>query len=156
MKEISTDDTCEHCYPDCTTTKYKSTISSAPFKTCDRTNLGVSPLCDVSSTDEKNPLTMNPPMWEYAVQNEYEKFNGGEIPGFIKNRSGVFSNIRKYVSIDRDVENLVLRAQREKSLTYDALKEDITMVNFYFDEANIIQYATFQRMTIIDFISSVI
>ena len=152
MKHISADDICKHCFPDCTTTKYESIITSAPIKTCDRTNLGVSPLCDLTATDEG--LMINPPIWKNAVKTEYETFNGGDPPDFVKNRTGVFSNIRKYVSIDQDVDNLVFRAQREKNLTYDALKEDITMVNFYFDEANIIQYSTFKRMTVIDFISS--
>ena len=150
FKEVS-DDQCSQCLPDCTTTKYKTTISSAPFRGCDHTNIGVSPLCDLSTG--KN-MMMNPPIWKAALTNEYETYNGFELPDFIKNQKGVLSNIRSYVS-KKDVKDLVFRAQREKALTYDALEQDITSVNFYFAESNIIQFTTFQRMTVIDFISSV-
>ena len=115
------------------------------------TNIGVSPLCDLSTG--KN-MMMNPPIWKAALTNEYETYNGFELPDFIKNQKGVLSNIRSYVS-KKDVKDLVFRAQREKALTYDALEQDITSVNFYFAESNIIQFTTFQRMTVIDFISSV-
>ena len=152
LKAIS-DDECSGCLPDCISTKYKTTLSSAPLKHCDQTNLGVSPLCDLS-TD--NNLMMNPPMWRDAVEKEYLKFNGDDgLPDFIINKTGVKSNVRRYVALNRDVKNLVLRNQRETHLTYNALEEDITIVNFYFDESNIIQYNTFLRMTAIDFISSV-
>ena len=98
---------------------------------------------------------INPPIWKNAIEGEYEKFNDGNLPEFIENQQGVLSNIRKYVPSEADVKNLVLRAHREKKLTYNALEEDITIVNFYFDESDVIQYTTFQRMTVIDFISSV-
>ena len=154
MKELS-DDKCSECLPDCTTTKYQTTITSAPFKECDRTNLGISPLCDIS-TEENENIMMNPPMWRNTVEREYSKFNGEEeLPDFIRNQAGIESNVRQYVQDEKDIENLVLRGQREKELSYDALEEDITIVNFFFDEPNIIQYTTFLRMTGIDFISSV-
>ena len=152
MKEVS-EDQCKDCLPDCRSTKYKTSISSAPFKDCDRTNLGISSLCNLNTDSEH--MMINPPIWKNAIQGEYEKFNNGSLPNFIKNQPGVLSNIRKYVPSEEDVKNLVLRAHREKKLTYNALEEDITIVNFYFDESDVIQYTTFQRMTVIDFISSV-
>ena len=154
LKQIS-DEECSDCLPDCTTTKYKTKISSAPFKGCDHTNLGVSPLCDLSTKGDENTM-MNPPMWKDTVEREYSKFNGeGRLPDFILNQTGVSSNIRRYFQDDKDIENLVFRYQRQKEMSYDALEEDITIVNFFFDEPNIIQYTTFLRMTGIDFISSV-
>ena len=152
LKRVS-DNQCSDCLPDCTTTKYETTSSSAPLKGCDEKNLGVSPLCDLST---KGNLMMNPPMWRDAVEKEYLKFNGDHgVPDFVKNEKSLKSNIRRYVTQDRDVKNLVFRNRREHKLTYNALEEDITIVNFYFDESNIIQYTTFLRMTPIDFISSV-
>ena len=151
FKEVS-DDECSQCLPDCTTTKYKTTISSAPFRGCDHTNIGVSPLCDLNTNTQN--MMMNPPIWKHALTNEYETYNGFDLPDFVKNQKGVLSNIRRYVST-KEVKDLVFRAQREKALTYDALEQDITSVNFYFAESNIIQFTTFQRMTVIDFISSV-
>ena len=152
LKEVS-DDQCSECLPDCRRTKYKTSITAAPFKECDRTNLGISSLCSLN-TDTAH-MMINPPIWKNAIQGEYKKFNNGSLPTFIENQQGVFSNIRNYSSSDEELRNLVFRAQREKKLTYNALEEDITVVNFYFDESDVIQYTTFQRMTIIDFISSV-
>ena len=142
---------CKHCLPDCSTTKYKSSISAAPFRSCDRTNLGVSPLCDLS-TDSN--MMMNPPLWKFTMEGEYEKFNGGGgLPEFVK-KQNVSSNIRYYAPKE-EVEQLIFRAQREKKLTYNAIEEDITIVNFYFDEAEVVQFTTFPRMTFMNFISSV-
>ena len=152
LKEVS-DDQCKECLPDCRRTKYKTRISSAPFKDCDRTNLGISSLCDLNTDSEH--MMFNPPIWKNAIQGEYEKFNNGSLPDFIENQPGVLLNVRKYVPSEEGVNNLVLRAHREKKLTYNALEEDIAIVNFYFDESDVIQYTTFQRMTVIDFISSV-
>ena len=152
LKEVS-EDQCEECLPDCRSTKYKTSISSAPFKDCDRTNLGISSLCNLNTDSEA--MMINPPIWKNAIRGEYEKFNNGSLPDFIENQPGVLSNIRKYVPSEEEVKNLVLRAHREEKLTYNALEEDITIVNFYFDESDVIQYTTFQRMTVIDFISSV-
>ena len=63
-------------------------------------------------------------------------------------------HLRHYVA-DQEVQNLVLRAHREKQLTYNAFERDITLVNFYFAESKVIQFKTDLRMTTIDFISSV-
>ena len=144
---------CRDCLRDCSSTKYQSSISSAPFRKCDQTNIGVSPLCDLTEEDPRL-MMMNPPIWKHEVRGEYEKFNGGDIPDFFENQPGVLSNLRHYVA-DQDVQNLVLRAHREKQLTYNAFERDITLVNFYFAESKVIQFKTDLRMTPIDFISSV-
>ena len=144
---------CKECLRDCSSTKYKSSISSAPFRKCDQTNIGVSPLCDLSEEDS-NLMMMNPPIWKHEVRGEYEKFNGGDIPDFFENQPGVLSNLRHFAP-NQEVQNLVLRAHREKQLTYNAFERDITLVNFYFADSKVIQFKTDLRMTPIDFISSV-
>ena len=144
---------CRDCLRDCSSTKYRSSISSAPFRKCDQTNIGVSPLCDLTEEDPRM-MMMNPPIWKHEVRGEYEKFNGGDIPDFFENQPGVLSNLRHYAP-NHEVENLVLRAHREKQLTYNAFERDITLVNFYFPESKVIQFKTDLRMTPIDFISSV-
>ena len=150
LKEAE-DELCKECLPDCSLTKYKTSISSAPFRGCDRTNLGVSPLCDLSAGES---MMMNPPIWKDTIQGEYEQFNGGDLPDFIKNQPNVLSNIRNYAD-EQDMPNLVLRAQREKKPSYNALEEDIAIVNFYFDEPDVVQFTTSLRMTFLDFVSSV-
>ena len=97
---------------------------------------------------------MNPPIWKDTIQGEYEQFNGGDLPDFIKNQPNVLSNIRNYAD-GQDMSNLVLRAQREKKPSYNALEEDIAIVNFYFDEPDVVQFTTSLRMTFLDFVSSV-
>ena len=144
---------CTGCLRDCSSTKYKSSITSAPFRKCDQTNIGVSPLCDLTEEDPRR-MMMNPPIWKHEVQGEYEKFNGGSVPDFFKNQPGVLSNLRHY-SPSHKVKDLVLRANREKQVTYNAFERDITLVNFYFAESKVIQFKTDLRMTAIDFISSV-
>ena len=152
LKEVPEEE-CDDCLPDCTTTKYTTSSSAAPFKKCDRTNLGISPLCNLSTNRN---MIMNPPMWKQMIKNEYEKFNGDKsVPEFVEKQEGVLSNIRRYVQTEQETRNLVFRAKQEETPTYDAMEKDVSIVNFYFDEANIIQYTTFQRMTVIDFISSV-
>lgn len=145
------DNECKYCLPDCKSTKYKMSLSSAPFGNCDQTNLGLSPLCDLSTG--KN-MMMNPPIWKDVVKGEYEKFNGGTVPDFVKNQKNILKNIRYYAS-EQETKHLTLRAQHEQNPSYNALEDDITVVNFYFDEPDIIQYLKYLRMTPIDFISKV-
>ena len=146
------DGDCKYCLPDCNATKYKTSISSAPFRICDRTNVATSPLCKISFG---SGMMMNPPIWKSSVEAEYEKFNDGDVPEFLTAQQNIMSNIRQYAPKEA-VKDLVFRAGRENKLTYNALEEDITIVNFYFEESNVIQFTTFLRMTSMDFLSSVI
>ena len=77
------DGECNHCLPDCVSTKYKTILTSAPFGNCDRTNIGLSPLCDLSF---EKTLMVNPPIWKHIVDTEYVTFDGGQLPSFIKFR----------------------------------------------------------------------
>ena len=151
LEEIS-DDICDECLPDCSITKYKASVTAAPFRSCDRTNLGVSQMCDL--TIDGN-IVINPPIYEQMILDEYEKFNDGNIPDFIKDKNSTFSNIRKYESTDTDMKKLVFRADRERKPNYNAFEEDIAIVNFYFDEPTVVQYSTFESMTWKDYISQV-
>ena len=144
---------CFACLMDCSATKYKSSVSSAPFRDCDQKNIGVSLLCDFTEPDPRL-IMMNPSIWKNEVEGEYEKFNGGKIPEFVDNAPGMLSNIRYFVP-KQEVKNVVLRSQREEKPTYNAFDRDITLVNFYFPESKIIQFETDLRMTTIDFISTV-
>ena len=143
------DEECKYCLPDCVSTKYKLSLTSAPFGYCDQTNLGLSPLCDLSVN--KN-LMMNPPIWKDVVKGEYQKFNGEQLPKFISNQPNVFDTIRQYAT-DEEGKNLAFRAQYEAKPKYNSLEEDITLVNFYFDQSDVVQYLTYLRMTPTDFIS---
>ena len=145
------DEECTHCLPDCISTHYKTSLTSAPLGYCDETNLGLSPLCDLSVNKE---LMLNPPIWKATVDAEYEKFDGGQLPSFIRNPTNLLNNIRQYAT-DKEGTNLAFRAQYESNKEYDALQNDITLVNFYFDQSDVVQYLTYLRMTPMDFISKV-
>ena len=139
------DGNCTQCLPDCKNTKFKATVSGAPFRNCDRTNLGTSSLCMLKDG------VVDPPIWMQAVTGEYHKYNNGTVPNYVNANGTKSSNMRKYPLSS----NLVLRNQRENDPSYDAFENDIATVNFYFDEPTTIQYTTFITMTPIDFISQV-
>ena len=84
---------CE-CLPLCAETKYKSELSSAPFRSyqsfvgrgkfkklnyrrCDSRNLNLSPVCNFSSTT-------GPFFWKAKVSEVYRMF--GDVPNYIKNK----------------------------------------------------------------------
>ena len=62
------DENCEHCLPDCEITLYETAVSSAPFESCDHTNLEASSMCSLTSGDE-----FNPPIW---ISDTMEQFIG--------------------------------------------------------------------------------
>ena len=60
------DDHCNLCLSDCNSTIYHVTVSSAPFKICDHTNLQTSKMCKLTSGGQ-----INPPSWTTEVDNQY-------------------------------------------------------------------------------------
>ena len=140
------DQQCSSCLPDCTKTIYEATVSAAPFRQCDHTNLGTSHLCDLEDED------MNPPIWSQLVQNEYESAKG-EVPEFAAPNEKRMSNTRKYVASKKKEAYLVLQVKNNRTPYYDAYTNDIAIVNFYFDKSTVLLYKRNQRMTEIDFIS---
>jgi len=65
-----------NCKPDCNSTEYSVTTSSAPFRKCDSKNLNISPLCSLDST-------MKPTLWQREVVDSYN-VSAGNIPDYIK------------------------------------------------------------------------
>ena len=61
------DDKCKHCLPDCEITIYETTISSAPFQSCDHTNLESSSMCKLTSGKG-----FNPPLWINKITTQYK------------------------------------------------------------------------------------
>ena len=73
---------CKSCLRDCSSTKYKVSVSSAPFRKCDQKNIGVSPICDFTESEPKW-MMMNPSIWKDEVINEYEKLNRISVRNFV-------------------------------------------------------------------------
>ena len=141
------DKICSHCLPDCTSTVYETRVSTAPFRSCDHTNLGVSGLCDFENDG------MNPAMWRQQVQVEYNTLMG-EIPEYVATNLHRMPSTRKFVKEDK-VQSLTLKDYRLKHPTYDAFENDIAVANFYFDKSTIIRFIRAPRMTWTDYISQV-
>ena len=137
---------CLNCLPDCSKTIYDATVSTAPFRQCDHTNLGASSLCDL------NEIDMNPPIWSELVQNEYREANG-KVPEYALPNNKRMPNTRRYVATKEKEDALVFSVQNNQTPVYDAYKMDIAIVNFYFDKSTVLCYKRGQRMTEIDFIS---
>lgn len=141
------DHECDHCLPDCTGTVYETRVSTAPFRKCDRTSLGVSGMCDLENDD------MNPAMWRQQVQEEY-KTHLGDIPSYVAANLQKMPSTRKYTK-DSKIESLTLKDYRKRHPTYDAFENDIAIANFYFDKSTIIRFKRAQRMTWTDYISQI-
>ena len=57
---------CKHCLPDCEITIYEASVSSAPFQSCDHSNLETSSMCSLTSGDE-----FNPPIWMSDTKEQF-------------------------------------------------------------------------------------
>ena len=66
MKHIP-DEKCDYCLPDCNITIYETTVSSAPFQSCDHTNLESSSMCKLTSGKG-----FNPPLWINKITTQYK------------------------------------------------------------------------------------
>ena len=151
MKNIS-QSKCGHCLPDCTTTVYDSSVTAAPFRKCNFKNLGVSPLCHLSST-------IQPQIWSESMLAEYED-KKEPIPEYVTRRVGdrtnSRTNIRYYVHQHGNQDDeIVFKVQNEKEKSYDAYDKDIAMVTFFFDSPTAFVYERKARMTPVDFISQI-
>ena len=140
------DSTCHHCLPDCSTTLYETSVSSAPFKPCDHTNLEASPMCLLTSETR-----INPPIWASSVLRQYQNESDVELPSFMK-KPGYFTNKRN-VTQPSKFPNLVFQQEFKEHPTYNAFTEDIAIVNFYFDKSSILQFTRQESMTEIGYIS---
>ena len=141
------DNECSHCLPDCTGTVYDTRVSTAPFRKCDHTSLGMSGLCDFENDD------MNPAMWRQQVQEEYTTVIG-KVPPYVATNLQKMPSTRKYTK-DSKLDSLTLKDYRKKHPTYDAFENDIAIANFYFDKSTIIRFKRAQRMTWTDYISQI-
>ena len=144
------DTECSHCLSDCNNTDYGFTVTSAPFRRCDRTNLGTSPLCNFKNS------YMNPPIWNHQVKNEYSVALGQDkIPEYIQPNQEKLANIRKYVTSETEAESLIFQSALKEQPTYDAFEKDISIVDFYFSKSTIVQFKRSERLTWVDYISQI-
>ena len=134
------------CLPNCQDILYETSVSTAPFRFCDHTNLGSSPFCDLNNPD------MNPSIWMQAAKEEFESTNL-DVPDYLESRPGKLSSTRKAIANKKLAKDLTFLEHFRKFPNYEAFDKDIAIANFYFDQSNVIQYRRGLRMTMVDFIS---
>jgi hypothetical protein len=151
------EDACNYCLPDCTLTKYSTSMSYAKFPICDHTTLGSSMLCDLMNE------SLNPAPWTSNAQDEFTKANES-IPWYLEtNAEKVVKSVkdakqfsdRRFKVVEPFVkENLLLSSQLENP-TYKAYEEDIGIVNIFFSEDRITKYLMKNRLSSFQFLSQV-
>jgi hypothetical protein len=99
-------------------------MTTVPFRRCDESNFGVSKFCNLE--DSKLP---EPKIWGQQVLDEYTSLEG-TIPDFIKH---IKSNFRSFP------ENVVFKNSKMAEV-YDAYKNDIAMVQIFFETPTVFQY----------------
>ena len=147
MADIPTD-LCLHCLPDCDTTMYDSSVSTAPIRFCDHTNLGVSKLCTMD-------VSMNPSLLSESIKKEFWKDKKGTMPEYVEPTIDKLPSTRLFVTSDVKKQNLVFKTNFEKQQDYNAFEQDISIVNFYFEQAFVQCYKRQPSLNIQDFIAGV-
>ena len=133
---------CSHCLPDCNSTEYEATITSAPLRKCDRTNLGTSNLCNFKKS------YVHPPMWAEQIEQEYLS-SMGNVPEYIKSGDSEMTNVRGENVLEEDSEG-----SGDKPI-YDAFEQDIAVVNFYFSKSTIVQFKRVGRLSWIEYLCQI-
>lgn len=133
---------CSHCLPDCNSTEYEATITSAPLRKCDRTNLGTSNLCNFKKS------YVHPPMWAEQIEQEY-LLSMGNVPEYIKSGDSEMTNVRGENVLEEDSEG-----SGDKPI-YDAFEQDIAVVNFYFSKSTIVQFKRVGRLSWIEYLCQI-
>ena len=142
---------CRHCLPDCTTTRYSTTVAYAKLRECDRPSRGsTNILCRL--VNDKN----NPAPWINLAQNEYKRVEKS-LPCFLRTSSrglgGItekgnvsFSNKRSRLLEDSSEE--IFSTDVQKNPTYDAFQDDIGIVNIFFVDSTIKKFITSNKMSV--------
>ena len=149
-------DECKHCLADCETTEYETTISYAPLRKCDRTNVGgPSILC--SMVDGQ----LNPAPWVSSAQKEFIKANK-TLPWYLKTDNAItnqhnlrFPNHRRTLSDKGKKSSLIFPSDLEEHPAYDAFEEDIGILNVFFGKQEIMKYLTKNVMSEYEFFSQI-
>ena len=155
---ITPRDLCKHCLPDCSTTKYETSVSYGELQKCDGTTTGgTNLLCKLVDG------SLNPAPWMKLAQDEFER--GGEsLPPYLKTLSDdthnlmknrKFSNKRSRLHAQNGKSVELFQSELLKNPWYDAFEKDIGIINVFFAEKKITKYVTANRMTIFDFISNI-
>ena len=149
---------CRHCLPDCTTTKYSTTVSYGKLRKCDRPTIGsTNILCNLVN-DKSNPAP-----WISLAQNEYRREEKA-LPWFLKTSSHGFGgmtetgNVRfsnKRYRLLEDFSDQLFLTDVQKNPMYDAFEDDIGVVNIFFVDSTVKKFITSSKMSVFDYITEI-
>ena len=145
---------CDHCLPDCSVTKYETSLSYAELLKCDSTTVGsfaTGKICDLITGE------LNPAPWVTVAKNEFE-FSNQSIPWYLDtnllnaiNKTSKFSDKRSILDVLDDDGSEIFISELKKNPMYDAFQKDIGIINVYFSDNKITRYITKNRKTTVDF-----
>ena len=121
---------CPDCLPDCETTSFALSASSAKLRPCTNLNKGLGTLCKYSSS-------ISPSMSSEHILQEYAHLE--ELPDYIK----------------KFQEEGSTRRTLSTGVDYDAYEEDIALVHIYWDTPSVLQFQRALRLTWLDYLSQV-
>lgn len=88
----------------------------------------------------------------YDLFKEYVYHPSGEVPPYVT--SSVSSNKRRYAD-DAKASDVIFSTSNAVTPEYDAYDEDIAVVSFYFESAEVFEFSREARMTWVGFISQI-
>ena len=140
----------ELCLPNCGGTEYTTSISTAPFRRCDQSNLGLTEFCSIGAT------IMKPQKWAELVLKDYLAVStDGTLPGKLKKSlSDEFKIIHLFFTdylhfLDSPMrqypDDQFFKEGYENSAKYNAYLEDIAAVRFYFNRPTAMELVSAPR-----------
>jgi len=141
MRNEIPDDMCKKCLPDCSVTIYNAKLYVEPFDKCSANNIGAGLFCKITF---KKAMQMQ---MRLASQIQNESFNAS---------TGAFEKQPNYLtSIKSSIRSYGYDAFKKPKETYDAIDEDIAMVQITYQKATAIQMGSRLTMTWVDYFSTV-
>jgi hypothetical protein len=136
------DKICNGCLPDCSSTIFKTRISTTPFRKCSLINMHNSSFCNMY-----NHKSITPSMLDNLVIKDFEKRYRSLSYYMKKNFS---SSHRKFGSSLRNGDVF-----ESTNIGYDAFDKDIAKVQVYLSSATVVKYLRSPKMTWTDFFSNI-
>ena len=156
LLETTNSSQCPHCLPDCEATTYTAIASSSPIRRCDSRSLNLNPFCSLDATTNLTPWLEDAtekykdsgepslPLYVSSIKSlkrpwyAYEEDREKEM--ILKVKGSVCETIK---SCSLEVDTLVFQTNscnitpthEKDSMTYDALDNDIALLNVFFGES---------------------
>lgn len=135
-------ETCEHCLPDCNTFTYKYSLSHEPLRNCDDFNIGISKFCKFQQVSSSyKPLLWGKEVFDQLKSDDYK---------------WLITDGRSSQRIVNSLFSGTAHPFFENTLgPFDAYKRDISVVSVFFSVPTVWMFQTTASLTWITFFSNV-